>query len=127
MKRCARCKIEKPEIGFHRNNRNPDGREYACKECRRLSRNADTDRRTYQKRKASIRAYWKDRRSPGNKIEKEAGRMAKKRTIDSLTDGYIRQLLTSQTQLQAQDIPEPLVAIKRLQIQILRAAKDISS
>jgi hypothetical protein len=35
MKRCSVCETEKPFDDFNRNRRQPDGRDYYCKDCRR--------------------------------------------------------------------------------------------
>lgn len=34
MKKCSKCKELKDPTQFYRNRKNPDGRQYACKECK---------------------------------------------------------------------------------------------
>ena len=51
MKRCSRCKREKPLAEFHRNAAKPDGRQTACKECHRAY-----VRSHYEKRPAYYKA-----------------------------------------------------------------------
>ena len=33
MKKCSKCKVEKPLTLFHKNNNKKDGHQYACKAC----------------------------------------------------------------------------------------------
>lgn len=35
VKKCSKCKIEKPLESFHKNIRAPEGRHYHCKSCRK--------------------------------------------------------------------------------------------
>jgi hypothetical protein len=43
-----------------------------------------------------------------------------------MTDAYMRELLVRGSNLGAADVPGALLAVKRIQIEILRAAKDMS-
>lgn len=38
MKKCARCKIDKPRSGFPRDSSKTDGFAYSCKECKAIER-----------------------------------------------------------------------------------------
>lgn len=35
MKKCCKCKVEKPESEFYKNKKMKDGLDYYCKECRK--------------------------------------------------------------------------------------------
>jgi hypothetical protein len=37
MKKCSKCKVEKPLYEFHRTKSNKDGLDYYCKQCKRNS------------------------------------------------------------------------------------------
>ncbi len=124
MKICARCGIKKSLDCFYKNSKSADGHTYACKECKRLARSKDVAKRDYQKRKVTIRAYYKERYAAGGDSSKTAARLAAKANTESLSDGYIRRLITQRSPLLPRDIPSSLVAVKRLQVQILRLAKE---
>ena len=65
MKYCAGCKLDKDETSFHKNKRNPDGRHYHCKECRKIESVEVREKRlktkaSYRERnKGNIAAGWR--------------------------------------------------------------------
>lgn len=126
MKTCVRCRQEKSLDSFYRNNRSSDGRAYACKECKKLARSKDVSRRNYEKRKTTVSAYYKERYASGGDESREASRLAAKAASGELSDAYIRRLITQRSSLLPKNIPSSLVAVKRLQVQILRLAKEIN-
>lgn len=62
VKRCSVCKKVKPLEEFHRNKRNPDGRKYICKKCRKIRQKEwrKNNPEMYRARKKRYREKHKD-------------------------------------------------------------------
>jgi len=106
----------------------------------RTSRTSEWGRNYYQKHKESIRIatlkyrqknpekvknawrirYQKNKENPDFKLKR---RVTASRATANLTPGYIRMVLTRGTALASTDIPDELVEIKKLQIQLVRLKK----
>jgi hypothetical protein len=79
------------------------------------------------------RAYREAHREERNKNQREYTKRPEARAIykkwqeqyrDNLSDAYIRRELAHKTTLTSKDIPQSLVEVKRLQIQIKRMAEN---
>jgi hypothetical protein len=72
--------------------------------------------------KEKLHAYFDTYYRCSNVREKVNARLRSLR--NNLPDHYVRTVLTQRTALDAKDIPQSLVEVKRLQIQILRMVKN---
>lgn len=154
-KRCSTCKTDKSLAEFHRNKARKDGVASECKSCWRLGR-TDLGRQQKVARKEGLESFReleyrlcqvcsaqksktdfltsagneRDHRSTCNTCMNSKRRPRSTKTKTLLRAGpsssYIRGLL-SRGAASAADIPESLVAVKALQIQIIRLAKDIEN
>lgn len=75
MKRCPRCKTEKPKTEFHKNRHNRDGLGWWCIACR-----AEYDRSEYRKR--YFREYQAAHRETMNARRRRNGQQRRERTRD---------------------------------------------
>lgn len=65
MKRCRRCKEEKPETEFYKNRANKDGLQYYCKACCKQNF-YDWAKKNPEKHAANCRRYYHKRKEKGN-------------------------------------------------------------
>ncbi|MBT0623572.1 hypothetical protein KIH32_06625 [Pseudomonas fluorescens] len=126
MKACVRCEREMGLESFYKNSRSADGLAYACKACMKESRSKEVSKRCYQRRREALRRYHHERYAAGGESSKSASRLSAKEKTENLSDGYIRRLITQRSPLLPKNIPLSLVAAKRLQIQIVRLAKELT-
>ncbi len=65
MKKCPKCKLQKPVLEFHKNISKRDGYSSLCKECAKTSRRVSRNQPGVKER---LKLYWKAYRK--NNIEK---------------------------------------------------------
>ena len=91
MKSCNSCGAEKPADEFYRRSDTPDGRDYRCKACTRISRRA-----TERRRKHVVTARSARRRATQSGLTPEWCR--KGEAADAIADVYmLAELLTEIT------------------------------
>lgn len=100
---CSVCAVILPVSSFHVSQATRSGYVPACKEC----------------------AATRDRLRHSTEKSREKRKQAHRASRDAMTDAYMRELLARGSNLGAADLPDALVAVKRIQIEILRAAKDM--
>lgn len=71
MKKCRKCGEQKPHGEFHRNKAAPDGLQYYCKACQRISVNPEVRRRWHLKNRYGITVEQYD-----EMYERQGGRCA---------------------------------------------------
>ena len=140
-KKCYRCSVLKPLTGYY------EGNPTTCKDClnayQKKYREANRVKRCEAPKKADRqnrdhvleyqRAYRDANREQKNADQRAynqtpKGKKATKawhdRYRDGLSDAYIRRELAHHTTLTSKDIPQSLVEVKRLQLQIKRMAEN---
>lgn len=154
-KRCSTCKVDKCLAEFHRNKARKDGVASECKSCWRQGRTEPGKERKAKRiemlksfkeleyRLCQVCGAQKSNAefltSAGNERDHSSTCNAcmnakrrprstetKTRLRAALSSSYVRGLL-SRGAASAADIPESLVAVKAMQIQIIRLAKDIEN
>lgn len=106
---CGRCKLELSlEEFYFRADRGCLASK--CKSC-------FSDVQRSYKARPEIKARQRANRAAWQRSEASAGR-------SSISDIYVKKLLTAKTPLKSADIPDSLVQLKRVQIAITRLLKD---
>lgn len=101
--KCSACAVILPVSSFHVSQATRSGYVPACKEC----------------------AATRDRLRHSTEKSRNKRKQAHQASRNEMTDAYMRELLTRGSNLGAADVPGALVAVMRIQIEILRAAKDM--
>ena len=111
---CYKCKAKKDISLFYRNKCRKDGRQGECKVC-----------------KNKIDKIWKEANpekvskyncSPRrNKKKKIKSKMRSRKQRHNLTDRYIRDIMTMQSDLKPEDIPNELVKVHKANLKLKRA------
>ena len=140
-KPCFRCSVVKPLTGYYERN------QVTCKDCLNAyqkkyreanrAKRCEVQKEVYRKNRDNIleyqRAYRDKNREAKNQYQRAynqtpEGKKATKawhdRYRDGLSDAYIRRELAHHTTLTSKDIPQSLVEVKRLQLQIKRIAEN---
>lgn len=102
--KCSVCAFILPVSSFHVSQATKSGYVPACKEC----------------------AATRDRLRHSTEKSRNKRKQAHRASRNAMTDAYMRELLVRGSNLGAADVPGALLAVKRIQIEILRAAKDMS-
>ena len=134
-KACFRCFVVKPLTGYY------DGNPTTCKDClkeyqkkyreaNRVKR-CEAQKKVYNKNREKIleyqKAYREAHREERNRDQREYNKNPEVKARsqkwqeqykNNLSDAYIRRELAHHTTLTSKDIPQSLVEVKRLQIQI---------
>ena len=119
----------------------------AISESTRKERSRESSKKSYQKNKEKIRKrvekyysdnremilernsiYCKELRKNDNKYRKKrnaTSRVHNKTMMENLTDGYVINLLKNGTSLKKEDIPQELIKLKRIEIQLKRGLKYV--
>lgn len=140
-KKCYRCSVLKPLTGYYESN------PVTCIDClkayqkkyreaNRVKR-CEAQKEVYRKDRERIleyqRAYRDAHRDEKNSNQREYTKRPEARALykkwqeqykNNLSDAYIRRELAHHTTLTSKDIPQSLVEVKRLQIQIKRMAEN---
>lgn len=125
-KRCSKCGKVKPIKRFSKRYDRKCGYHAQCKDCsnKRIKQYMKEYRqRPYvkAKRKKTRQAYdYKYKKSARGKV---SNKKYEKKKTENLHDHYIKHLLIQNTTLSYSDIPQGLLEIKRLQIQLIRKIK----
>ena len=140
-KKCYRCSVLKPLTGYYESN------PVTCIDCLQAYQKKYREAHRVKRCEASKKAYWQNREHflnyqkehrDANREQRNAyqraynqtpeGKKATKawheRYRDGLSDAYIRRELAHHTTLTSKDIPQSLVEVKRLQLQIKRMAEN---
>ena len=144
---CRRCKLDLPAANFYKDRTIKSGLQKVCKECEKTYREQNRlkvteTRRLYHiknkerlclKAKEHYQANKEHHRQVSRKWEKdnpdkfkEYRRQFEKIISERLTDTYIKKLITSKQKiLKCEDIPQTLIDLKRVQVQITRKLREI--
>jgi ssDNA-binding Zn-finger/Zn-ribbon topoisomerase 1 len=135
---CTKCGVEKDVGEFPPRKSVPCGIYPKCKRCA-----SEKNRARYVAQKERLLALLAKRRendrekvrqiareSRARRLAREpdAGKKACERQRLLVSDGYVRQLLTNHgTNLRSDDIPQPLINLKREQLRLMRELKKAKS
>ena len=113
VKICTKCKTKKDISLFYRNKYKKDGRQGECKVCR--------DKVTTIWRKNNPEKYSEYNSSPKrNKKKKIESKMRSRKQRHNLSDRYIRDIMTMQSNLKPEDIPDELVKAHKVNLKLKR-------
>jgi hypothetical protein len=140
-KKCYRCSVLKPLTGYYESN------PVTCIDCLKAYQKKYREANRVKRCEAQKKVYRKDRERllEYQKVYREAHREEKnlkqreytkkpeawalykkwqEQYRNNLSDAFIRRELAHHTTLTSKDIPQSLVEVKRLQIQIKRMAEN---
>jgi hypothetical protein len=141
QKQCYRCSVLKPLTGYYESN------PVTCIDClkayqkkyreaNRVKR-CEAQKELYLKNREKIldyqKAYREAHREEKNQYQREYNKTAeanskakkwREQYKNNLSDAYIRRELSHNSTLTSKDIPQSLVEVKRLQLQIKRMAEN---
>lgn len=130
-KRCSKCKEYKLLKKFSKRYDNRKCKHQSqCKVCsnERIRRYMKEYRlRSYVKAKKKKTRKTSDCKYKKSTKGKIANRKYEKKKSEILHGSYIRKLLTKKSCLSFQDIPQGLVEVKRLQLQLIRKLKNVET
>ena len=114
---CNKCKEIKDVSNFHKRNNRTNGYRYICKPCDNIKSNA--------RRKKTGWINEKKRQGPGTKHAKNS-KLNSQRHRNEMSNMYIRSLMTKKsTTLKPEDIPDELVEMYRINLQLKRTLQSI--
>ena len=140
-KKCYRCSVLKPLTGYYESNPVTcidclQAYQKKYREANRVKR-CEAQKEVYRKDRERLleyqRAYREAHREEKNKNQREYTKRPEAKALykkwqeqyrNNLSDAYIRRELAHKTTLTSKDIPQSLVEVKRLQIQIKRMAEN---
>ena len=140
-KKCYRCSVLKPLTGYYKSNPVTcidclQAYQKKYREANRVKR-CEAQKEVYRKDRERLleyqRAYRDANKEKRNTNQREYTKRPEARAIykkwqeqyrDNLSDAYVRRELAHKTTLTSKDIPQSLVEVKRLQIQIKRMAEN---
>ena len=140
-KECYRCSVLKPLTGYYKSNPVTcidclQAYQKKYREANRVKR-CEAQKEVYRKDRERIREYQRAYRDANrdeiNSNQREYTKRPEARALykkwqeqykNNLSDAYIRRELAHKTTLTSKDIPQSLVEVKRLQIQIKRMAEN---
>tara|TARA_R100001530_G_C4209455_1_gene126989 strand:+ start:168 stop:545 length:378 start_codon:yes stop_codon:yes gene_type:complete len=116
IKQCTKCKSTKDISMFYRNKYRTDGRQSHCKVCH--------NEVTTKWRKDNPDKYSKYNCSPKrNKAMKIKSKIRSRQHRHNMSDRYIRDVMTMNTDLKHEDITDKMVEIHKLNLKIKRKLK----
>jgi hypothetical protein len=116
IKQCTKCKSTKDISMFYRNKYRTDGRQSHCKVCH--------NQVTTKWRKDNPDKYSKYNCSPKrNKAMKIKSKIRSRQHRHNMSDRYIRDVMTMNTDLKHEDITDKMVEIHKLNLKIKRKLK----
>jgi len=140
-KKCYRCSVLKPLTGYYKGNPTTcidclQAYQKKYREANRVKR-CEAQKEVYRKDRERIleyqRAYREANREEKNSNQREYTKRPEAKALykkwqeqyrNNLSDAYIRRELAHKTTLTSKDIPQSLIEVKRLQIQIKRMAEN---
>ena len=140
-KKCYRCSVLKPLTGYYESNPVTcidclQAYQKKYREANRVKR-CEAQKELYRKDRERLleyqRAYRDVNREERNAYQREYTKRPEAKALykkwqeqyrNNLSDAYIRRELAHKTTLTSKDIPQSLVEVKRLQIQIKRMAEN---
>jgi len=140
-KKCYRCSVLKPLTGYYKGNTTTcidclKAYQKKYREANRVKR-CEAQKEVYRKDRERIleyqRAYRDAHREEKNSNQREYTKRPEARALykkwqeqykNNLSDAFVRRELAHKTTLTSKDIPQSLVEVKRLQIQIKRMAEN---
>lgn len=147
MKRCQKCKIEKPLDAFYRSSSSKDGLQKRCKQCQHVdsaerakknpAKHAEAVTRwrknNYEKYKA-YRARWaREKPEVSQKWQREhpeefraLNNRNKAAACERLADSYVRHLIAKKVGCSNADVPAELMEAKRELLKLKRKIKEQS-
>ena len=116
IKQCTKCKSTKDISMFYRNKYRTDGRQSHCKVCH--------NQVTTKWRKDNPDKYSKyNCSSKRNKAMKIKSKIRSRQHRHNMSDRYIRDVMTMNTDLKHEDITDKMVEIHKLNLKIKRKLK----
>ena len=112
MKQCSRCKVLKNIDEFYKDKNKLDGRKYNCKQC--------ANEMTSNWRKNNPDKYKQICTTERTEELAHKSKMRSRNHRTNLTDTYIRDLMTMNTDLNPQDIPIEMVKIWKINLKLKR-------
>jgi hypothetical protein len=140
-KKCYRCSVLKPLTGYYESNPVTcidclQAYQKKYREANRVKR-CEAQKEVYRKDRERLleyqRAYRDANREERNAYQREYTKRPEARALykkwqeqykSNLSDAFVRRELAHKTTLTSKDIPQSLVEVKRLQIQIKRMAEN---
>ena len=140
-KKCYRCSVLKPLTGYYESNPVTcidclQAYQKKYREANRVKR-CEAQKEVYRKDRERLleyqRAYREAHREEQNKNQREYTKRPevkalhkkwKEQYMNNLSDAYLRNELARNSVLTSKDIPQSLVEVKRLQIQIKRMVEN---
>ena len=113
MLKCTKCKATKDVSMFYKNKRKVNGRQSHCKVCH--------NEVTEKWRKNNPEKYSKYNCSPKrNKVMKKKSKMRSRQHRHDMSDRYICDIITMNTNLKSEDITDGMVEIYKINLKIKR-------
>lgn len=134
MKKCQKCKEEKPAECFYRRSKSPDGLQDRCKACQhkdsaaRAKKNpqkhAEAVRKWQDKNPGKLRdatlRWWRKNKDRWNAYVREC----QTRGREELRDSYVRGLIAAAVGCKRMYVPQSLVDAKRSVLSVQRLIND---
>ena len=112
-KTCTKCKAVKDISLFYKNKYKTDGRQPHCKVCH--------NNYCEEWRKNNPEKYSKYNCSPKrNKVMKKRSKLRSRQHRHNMSDRYIRDIMTMNTNLKSEDITDEMVEIYKINLKIKR-------
>ena len=137
-KRCTSCKAIKPLREFHKNRKFKDGHGNQCKVCKRIDDRKRPGRSHYvphprkphiltteelERRRERLRDYDKVRYEAKKDMLLSRCKERYRGSSLTLSDAYIKKMITKGTSLRYRDVPHDLIEVWRLKITLHRELK----
>ena len=112
---CSMCKMVKDISMFYRDKNRLDGRKYNCKAC--------SNSMTERWRRNNPDKYKQICNTKRTKERAMASKLRSRKNRHHMANHYMRDLMTMNSDLRPEDIPDKLVQLYRLNLQLKRALK----
>jgi hypothetical protein len=121
-KKCTKCLEVKAFSEFYKKKSNKDGLQYNCKLCD-FFKKKQWEKDNKEKKAIQDQKY----RLKHPEKSQESWKKKQKKAIENLEDSYIKKKLTERNNLKASDIPQEMLDLKRIQLQIHRHLKEMQN
>ena len=117
MKDCSKCGNYRPFSEFYKKTNSKTGYQAACKPCHKEGK------RVWRANNPDKAKAWDDNRkytSEQKEAKLKANRLKNKHYRDTLADVYIANLIASKYSFKAKDVPQELIELTRINLQLKR-------
>ena len=121
-KRCSKCGKIKPIKYFTIRKNRKSGYWPWCRDCKNKYQR-EYNKRDYVKIKRNVFRKKNDIKYKTSPKGKNTNKQYEQQSRNNLHDRYVKSVLTKQSSLTHADIPQELIEIKRLQLQLIRELK----